>query len=210
MIFGIGNLIEDRTFRESKVECFWDNESIATLFIDKAENHPSRSNNIGASNTTGLEGASDTNVRLEFPSSNFTKPNNTLNEVVNPGFYIRPDAKTLQILNVFVMVINAVYTLFRSYPLGDEIRQFTFIKTKPEWDVAMILTSNYERIRARPPHFEIRFAIETVRRLPAFLLHQRRFAETDFSVVVDDVRVGRGLMFQGQDPYRAIKAVGTA
>ena len=50
------------------------------------------------------------------------------------------------------------------------------------------------RRRTRPPFFEYRWLIESLRQLPAFLLQQGRFAEISMGIVVDGVHVGNGLL----------------
>ena len=50
------------------------------------------------------------------------------------------------------------------------------------------------QIRTRPPFFEYRWLIETLRQLPGFLIQQSRFAETSIGIVVDGVHVGNGVL----------------
>ncbi len=49
----------------------------------------------------------------------------------------------------------------------------------------------------RPPYFEYRWLIETLRNMPAFMIQQGRLAESSIGIVVDTVHVGDRLLRNG-------------
>ncbi|CAD6570007.1 MAG: hypothetical protein ASARMPREDX12_003268 [Alectoria sarmentosa] len=186
--WGLRNWIEDREYRIVEVECIWDDVLVAHVVFEQAS-YQASSNATEALSLTAERPGGTGNL-----SSPIASANDTLLEAVTPGFSFPPNSETLPILNVFYLTIK-VLTAFARIPNTDTVGTYDVVSLDGEWESYMLFEP--ASIRARPPYFEYRWAIETVRQIPGFCLQQGRFAEISFGVVVDGVLVGNGLMGKG-------------
>ncbi|CAF9942585.1 MAG: hypothetical protein ALECFALPRED_009828 [Alectoria fallacina] len=186
--WGLRHWIEDREYRIVDVECIWDAVLVAHVVFERPSYRAS-SNATEALSLIAERAGESGNL-----SSPVTSANDTLLEAVTPLFGFRPDSENLPILNVFYLTIK-VLTAFAPIPNTDTVETYTVVDLDGEWQSYMLFEPF--SIRARPPFFEYRWAIETVRQIPGFCLQQGRFAEIGIHVVVDGVHVGTGLMGKG-------------
>lgn len=198
--WGLRRWIEYRVYRNVSVECVWEAVLVPHVKFER-QSYQTSSNATEALSLTAERPRGSGNL-----SSPVTSANDTLLEAVTPVFLFGPDSKNLPILNIFYLVLK-VLTAFARFPNTDTLGRYTVVETGSVWDVYMIFEPS--AIRARPPYFEFRWAIETVRQIPGFCLQQGRFAELDIGVVVDYVLVGHGGMDKGKPEDLVSEAGGT-
>ena len=200
---GMYSLIRDQTYKNAKIVCLWDAVPVAQVYFDTSRYHLSSSNITEAllSSTADTLGGSDSN---NFSSLTTTITNNvTLLEAVTPVFFFSPDSQILTIPGVFITLILALKECaFR--PNTDTVPTYTVIQAVEEGDASMVFEPY--QIRTRPPFFEYRWLIETLRQLPGFLIQQSRFAELSIGIVVDGVHVGNGVVEKAKPDGLAEKA----
>ncbi|KAF6222301.1 hypothetical protein HO133_001387 [Letharia lupina] len=200
IFFGMDRVIREREYRNAKILCFWDNVVVAQVLFERP-GYQSSANTTDVLSPTAESPGGSGNI-----SSLITTTNDTLLEAVTPRFYFRPDSQSLPTPNVFGTVIT-VLLAFAYVPNTDPLEAYTVVRTGAEWDVSMLFESTL--IRTRPPYFEYRWAIETVRQMPGFLLQQGRFAELIIGVIVDGVHVGNALLVKGE-PNDLVEKAGEA
>ena len=187
---GMYILIRERAYENARVVCSWDAVPVAKVYFGRPGNHLPSSNTTLTllSPTAETLGGSDNN---NFTSLTTTTTNATLLEAVTPVFFFSSDSQTLTIPGVFVTLIFALKG-FAFRPNTDTVQTYTVIHPAEEGDASMVFEPY--QIRTRPPYFEYRWLIETLRQMPAFLLQQGRFAELSIGIFVDGVHVGNGVL----------------
>ena len=187
--WGMTDVIINGIYKDTEVDCLWDSVVVAQVNFERS-GFQSLLNTTSALAPTAESSGGSVN-----PSSPITTTNDTILAAVTPSFYFRADSQTLSIPCVFVTTM-AVLTAFAYKPNTDPVETWAIVRTEPEWDTSMLFEPYL--IRARPPFFEYRWAIETVRQMPGFLLQQGRFAELSIGVIVDGVHVGNALLEKGE------------
>lgn len=197
--WGMTHVISQGEYKNAEIDCLWDTVVVAQVHFERP-GYQSLSNNASV-----LAPIAESPGGSVSPLSLITTTNDTLLAAVTPAFSFRADSQTLPIPNVFVITI-AVLTAFAYYPKTDPVSTWSVVGTGPEWNTSMLFEPY--SIRARPPFFEYRWAIETVRQMPGFLLQQGRFAELSIGIIIDGVHVGNALLAKGEPGHFEGEAAG--
>ena len=124
-----------------------------------------------------------------------TRINNTLLDTLSPSFFFNRHSRRISIPDVFLMAMTA-FKAFAIYRSTDHLRHPMAVNIGPEWDITMRF--HPETRRTQPPYCDFGWLIETVRRMPVFMLEQNRFAELSIGNIVDGLYVGDGLLEKGR------------
>lgn len=181
LFYGLSQVIMEEKFFETRVECQWDHELVAT-----ARFH-------ALAPTAGHVSRSDEAASLSSPPA----VDNATLASVNPVFLVRPDSETLSITNVFLMAYIVFHGL-APLPSDHRVGNLLHVSGPPTADPEIYMLFDTE-IPEQPPFFDVGVAIETVRVMPRFMLANRRWCTVSIAFIVDGVHVGSGLLGTG-DP----------
>lgn len=196
------DVIRQKGYNNTSIDCYWDNVVVATARFQPPGYHPLSNTTSALAPTAESPGGSVSNSSLTNATND-----TLLAAVVDPHFVFTPESRNIRISSVFATIFT-VLSAFAFRPNTDVIPAYTIVRTGPEWDTCMLFDAS--TIRARPPYFEFRWAIETVRQMPVYLLQQRRMAELSIGINVDGVRVGNALLEKGELVNLEAKAGGAA
>ncbi len=204
--WGMETVVSNRNYKNAEIDCFWDNVVVAQVRFEQPgyyssatveTNSPISSLGVTAEPTVSngtTPGLTAGNSTLNSP----TALNTSLDARVNSIFYFRSDSQTLSLTDVFIITMATLKNV-ASFPSTDAVTSFTS-GAGSAYDLYFAFASG-ETIRTRPPFYEYRWIIETVRQIPAWMLSQRRFAEISIGILVDDVHLGSAVLEKGEQPH---------
>ncbi|KAL8948123.1 MAG: hypothetical protein Q9222_005660 [Ikaeria aurantiellina] len=155
-----------RFFKQAQVSCVWDNVEVATIWVKKyTPNVPS------------------------VPSTVATA--NPVSAAVQPRFSYLVDAEGNAIIVVFVTVMDAMKWFAKYSDTAIVPRCYT--SPGPGWNSGIFFPGT-QAPRTEPPYLEYRWVIESLKRVPAFMLQNGRSAELTIDFRVDDTALGSALL----------------
>ena len=176
-------------FKEAEVDCRWEDVVTAQVLFEAVE---------------GTGSITDVDITTSPTPVNATPP--SLN-ALEARFHFPPDSQSLTIWEVYIIVMQAL-TSMAQYPSTDAVPQFFVVKARAR----AISNANMQFVevgarRTRPPFFEYRCAINTVRQIPAWMRSQGRFGEIGMAIAVDRIDLGTGYLDKGLQQLRSIDGV---
>ena len=199
----IRDIMEKNKFFEVEFEILWDGEVVAYIYFTKPMDRPTPASSNGTLGTAGepvtllaLSNTTGDDDILDTPTSTANPPNLTTRGVFEWTPFFTPTAKTLTPVEVFLTVLAG---LKNAAPpaASDKV-------PGPYASAAVGVFANVQFYihkrrspRPRPPFFQYIHVITALRRVPAYMLQQARFAELVFVIKVDEVVVGEGYLEKG-------------
>ncbi|KAL8651860.1 MAG: hypothetical protein Q9210_003021 [Variospora velana] len=188
-----------RGFKECEIEILWENQLLAHLYFTAPEqsNISDRIRNLTApipGNTTGISNPVPRPVHEHIGAFSW-----------NPIY--KPEGRTLSIRDLFILILGAIKVVGvhsmdmkvdGSYHIGSDMV------------AAHIQIFLHERRTPRqsPPYFQYGHVLEALRRIPAWMLDRRKFAEFFCLVASNSRPVGMMLIETGLHPSALVEAGG--
>lgn len=180
-------------FKENEITLRWEGHLIGHIYFTTPLDTPYHAYNQSINAvlpTTG--GTIDTLQRLNMSTS----PSNA-----NTGRFdwlpiFKPSAKNVSPKDVFMIVLGALRSIAES-PMTEKVAA-AFSIGSPAVNANMQFYLHGRRSpRTRPPFFQYAHVLELLRRIPTWMLQQRRFAEAYFQITVNGIPVGEAVLGKG-------------
>ena len=197
IVFGMHHVARYQEFKNATINCFWLNRRVAMVVFEKPRNGLSS----GDDHTplTVVEG-----VNTSFSSSaqsactarlghNTTVALATTLDDVHPHYFYHQNGREVSVLAMFMTIMVALEYL-SLLPSTAHLTSHRIIRTA--WDTSLQFTSDGRH--GQPPFCDFGWLIETVRRIPLFMLEHNRLAEISIAVIVEGVFVCDGLLEKGR------------
>ncbi len=179
---GMIELVGRNMFKQSDIAFSWEGRLVGNVYITKPLDDSSNPNNLTNGLTTPVVG-------------------NTTNLDASIGRFswvvvYTPDAQNLPPKDVFIMVMGTI-KLIAQHPMDEKVEgAFHMGSAFANAHVEVYLQSR--RIpRTKPPYFQYSHLLEALRRTPAWMLQNRRFAEMYSLIASSTIRVGQMLLAKG-------------
>lgn len=197
ILFGMHHVAKYQEFKNATIDCFWLDRRVASVLFGKPRDRlPSGSYHTPLTAAKGV----NRSLRLSAQSActaplgdNITCALATTPDDVHPHYFYHLQSREISVLALFMTIMVALeYFSF----FGSTIRLPAHRTIRTAWDTSLRLTP--DQTRKQPPFCETGWLIETVRRIPSFMLEQNKFAEISIAIIVDGVFVGDGLLEKGR------------
>ncbi|KAI4234283.1 MAG: hypothetical protein L6R40_006829 [Gallowayella cf. fulva] len=144
----------------------------------------------------------DPDKAMSVSASNGTESTMAVSDALRPHFFYVHDAEALDYTDTMVTLMYSIMHLSRQSKTAVMPRTYTDPGT--HWDACIIFPGDGPRPpRGPPPYLEFRWVIGTLRKVPDFMIQQRRFAELGIHFRIDDVYLGSAILKKGK-PDRAV------
>ncbi|KAL6713289.1 hypothetical protein ACLMJK_008754 [Lecanora helva] len=189
-IYGLMIDMKDRKlFKEAEVTVMWSEAKVAFLYFTI----PLDLNSIAGNQTSGLdlsrlEGIADSKATLTPDLSS------------TGTFSWRPvftaNAKNLPAQDIFILCLGTL-KVFAPLPVTDKVDGAFHVASQIVDANLQGYLQNRRTPRTKPPYFQVAHVIEAVRRIPGYMLAQKRFAEFYCNIQVSSRPVGHLLIEKG-------------
>lgn len=192
--YGMEYIARHQEFNNATIDCFWYNQRVAQVFFERPKILSGLSGHSRSAMATTLG-----NI-VESPSQNLCTTGSSDHDTcaldifssrVTPHYFFDNNSREISVLGVF-MTTMTVLTFLAMFKSTDHLGLDRIIES--EWDTSM----RFHTGRTQPPFCDYGWLIETVRRIPSFMLQEKRFAEISMGIIVDGVYVGDGLLEKGR------------
>lgn len=205
LYWGIYRVVADRSFKNANIDCIRDKVVVAQIFVwNPFKNHSLADlrGNISIGNSTL---SLDTTARKNGIEMNFTSSPSSLTSTSFDGlsdsnvrtvFQFQEEAKSLMTYDVFMVVMRTL-TIVAQWPSTDAVSNLAsgFPPNEP-YDAKLVFPSGIT-IRTTPPFYEYEHIIEATRRIPEWMIMQKRFAEINIEIWVDNIHLGSAELQEG-------------
>lgn len=189
------DMVFSNRFIESEVEITWDDLVVASIFITQ----PLDVDTAKASNAT-------TRLIPPLPGNSTDESSDAVSEPVNAGTgrfdwrpRFAPSDKIMPPSDIFILIMGTIKAV-APHAMTDKVKG-AFHVGSGIVDANLQAYLKDRRVpRPVPPYFQFAHVLEAVRRIPAWMLARRRFAEFACSIEVSTKHVGSILIEKG--PYR--------
>lgn len=187
------DMVFSNRFIENEIELIWDDQVVASLFFTQPlDADTPRVNN-------------DSNRLIPPLPRNLTDegPNTTPEPVQAGGTgsfdwkpIFTPSGKTIPAKDVFLIVMGSIKAL-APHAMTDKVMGAFHVNSKFTDANMQAYLQNRRVPRTSPPFFQFAHVLEAVRRVPAWMLAQRKFAEFACRIEVSTIPVGSLLIEKG-------------
>ncbi|KAK4696537.1 hypothetical protein P7C71_g1396, partial [Lecanoromycetidae sp. Uapishka_2] len=191
-------IVEARKSRECETALYWDEDIVGLLSFKNPGTPPPKGVDNG-SRFGSFNGSISTNAM----NWNYSSPDTQVDII----FHAAPDAPSLNYLDVFITVMATLKDLAQ-FPSTQRMTAFA-ARAGQGYDAKISFPAE-DPPRTRPPYFQVRWAIEVVRQLPAWVLNRGRWSEVGWAIVIGGQFVGEGVLergtVEGQDGTEVMEA----
>lgn len=183
-------------FKESEIPFSWDADIVGYLYFTIPEDsHPDSNNETKSAQAAGL-----VNITDVANSSTYTSTFKALGigQFDWTPVY-KPDGETIPLQDVFILTMGLLKAV-AAYAAADRIRWPFHIGSDMVNTHAEIHLQGSGTPRSRPPYFQYGHIIEVTRRVPEWMLEQRKFAELWASIKSNSQLIG--LLSYLKGPYQ--------
>lgn len=179
---GVIEIIHRKMFKQSDITFTWDDRVVGNVYITRPLDDVSGSRNFTDSAATPM---------LE----NSTNLDSSIGRFGWIPIYT-PNAQTLPPQDVFILAMSII-KIIAQHPIDDKVEgAFHMGSTFANAHMEVYLQERRSP-RTRPPYFQYSHLLEAVRRIPAWMLQNRRFADMYASISSASRGVGHVLMAKG-------------
>ncbi|KAL9028811.1 MAG: hypothetical protein Q9196_002872 [Gyalolechia fulgens] len=186
------DMVLSNNFKENEWEILWDNEVVASLYFTRPlDVPPLQTNNettrlippLPETDPTGVPGAVSGPVEMGIGPFDWA-----------PIFV--PDGKTMPATDIFLLVMGTLKAIARQ-AMTDKVQGPFHIGPGMVDANLQAYLQNRRVPRPTPPFFQFGHILEATRRIPAWMLARRRFAEFYCAILVSTKPVGSLLVKKG-------------
>lgn len=195
---GIADMVQKNTFNDSEVTLWWKGQVVGYVYFTipldagPAQNFQKKTSNLisptlGKLNDT-IGSPNMTGTALEANTGRFGW---------RPLF--KPRGDNLPPSDVF-LVIMAVIKYIAEQDIKDKVPQAFYIASYLVNANMQFFIKDRFSPRTRPPYFQYAHILESLKRIPAWMLQEGKFAEFYCLIFVNGIEVGQSLMAKGRTP----------
>ena len=197
ILFGMHHVATYQEFKNATIDCFWVGRRVAWVLFETSRDGLSSGEDPTPSLTakifnTSLELPVQEACTARFRDNTTCVPATAWNDV-NPYFFYHRNSREVPVLALFMTVMVALEDL----SFLQSTAHLTSHRTiRTAWDTSLQFVANDKRLE--PPFCDFGWLIETVRRIPSFMMQQNRFAEISIGIIVDGAFICDGLLEKGR------------
>ncbi|KAL6716666.1 hypothetical protein ACLMJK_006234 [Lecanora helva] len=189
------DMILRKMFKEMEVEIKWEEKTVGYVYFTKPKESSTMSDESRGFSLPSLQSTAEPSGLANMSASQSYVESGQFSWL--PSF--RPEGKSLSQRDVFVLTIGILKAVAR-FSMADKVEGPFHVGSEIVDAHLEVQPQGRRTPQTRPPYFQYDHIVETVRRIPGWMLSKKKFAEFGGFIIVNDRPVGQLYLLKG--PFR--------